>query len=345
MRPKNLECIIEAKVNEIAIDYSWLGPTGIGRVATEVINRVPQGWRITGVREGRPNAAPLTPFDLWQTLRGTSASLFWSPGFMPPLANAGIPTVLTVHDLTHLHYYSSAKKAYYNALIKPLLKRASHIVTVSDFTRDELLNWSGLPEDRVTTILNAVSPSFNSSGPVIKLDRPYILYAGNRRSYKNVDRLVKAFAVSKLPEQGYVLGLTGNSSEELNRLTHESGLEKHVHYFGFVPEEELPALYRGAHALAFVSLYEGFGLPILESMASGVPVLTSNISSMPEVAGDAALLIDPHDVASIAAGLVEIAEHKEKREQLISRGFERAARYSWDKTAADYWTLFSRLRK
>ena len=102
---------------EVAVDYSWLGPTGIGRVAAEVISRTPSNWQIKGVREGRSNAAPLTPVDLWLTLRSTSANLFWSPGFMPPLSNAGIPTVLTVHDLTHLHYYGSAKRAYYNALM------------------------------------------------------------------------------------------------------------------------------------------------------------------------------------------------------------------------------------
>lgn len=187
-------------MNEIAIDYSWLGPTGIGRVASEVIDRAPGNWSIRGVREGRPNAAPLTPLDLWLTLRKTDARLFWSPGFMPPVASAGIPCVLTVHDLTHLHYYGSAKRAYYNALIRPLLKRASHIVTVSDFTKRELLEWGGLEESKVTTITNAVSPVFSRDGRVITLDRPYILYAGNRRPYKNVERLVKAFAASKTGE-------------------------------------------------------------------------------------------------------------------------------------------------
>lgn len=332
-------------MDEIVVDYSWLGPTGIGRVASEVISRKPAGWNLKGVREGRSNAAPLTPVNLWTTLRSTPANLFWSPGFMPPLSSAGIPTVLTVHDLTHLHYYGSAKRAYYNVLMKPLFHKASHIVTVSDFTRDEFLEWSKLPEEKVTTILNAVSPVFTPDGPAIRLDRPYILYAGNRRSYKNVDGLIRAFAASGLSAQGYVVGLTGSRSEELAQLEQELGLQAHIHYFGFVPDEDLPALYRGAHALAFVSMYEGFGLPILESMASGVPVLTSNVSSMPEVAGGAAILVDPHDIASITNGLINVVGNDAKRHELIAKGLQRAAQFSWDHAAAAYWTLFSQLKK
>ncbi|QJE00898.1 glycosyltransferase family 4 protein [Massilia forsythiae] len=329
-------------MRKIAIDYSWLGPTGIGRVASEVITRAPPDWQLTAVRDGRANAGPFTPLDLWLTLRRMHANLFWSPGFMPPVCRVSVPTVLTVHDLTHLHYYGRAKRTYYNAFIKALLSRVAHIVTVSDFTRHELLQWSGLPEEKVTMISNAVSPAFNHEGPSMGLPFPYILYAGNRRSYKNVEGLIKSFGMSKLAAQGYVLALTGNPSADLQQLAKQLKLEEHIHYFGFVSDKELPTLYRSAHALAFVSLYEGFGLPILEAMASGVPVVTSNLSSMPEVAGNAAVLVDPHDLTSIAAGLIEVSEDEAKRKELITKGLQRSATFSWDKTADKYWTLFSR---
>lgn len=328
---------------KIAIDYSWFGPTGIGRVAEEVVRRTPKEWCIEEVRKGKPNAAPLTPLDLWRTIRNSSADLFWSPGFMPPIFDIGKPVVLTVHDLTHLHYYGKAKKLYYDALIKPLLRRTSHIATVSDFTRNELLAWSGISQERVTMIPNAVSQEFSVEGPRLQSDRKYLLYAGNRRSYKNVPLLMKAFSLSGLAKQGYMLGLTGARTPELEQIERTHGLEGHIRYFGFVPDDALPALYRSAHAVTFISLYEGFGLPILEAMASGVPVVTSNVTSMPEVAGGAALLVDPHVVDSVVAGLVEIAEDQNTRTGLIARGLQRASEYSWDKTANGYWQLFSRV--
>ena len=328
---------------KIAIDYSWLGPTGIGRVAAEVISRAPASWNIIGIRERRPNAAPFTPFDLWRTLSKTSADVFWSPGFMPPILKGRAPVVLTVHDLTHLHYYGRAKRLYYEALIKPLLHHVDHIVTVTQFTREELLDWSGVDENKVTFIPNAVSRDFTSVGPTCQDGRKFILYAGNRRPYKNVPLLMKAFAASGLAKKGYMLGLTGNRTPEFDQIEHACGLGGDVRYFGFVPDAELPQLYRSAHAVAFVSLYEGFGLPILEAMASGVPTLTSNISSMPEVSGDAALLVDPHSMDAIAAGLTEVSENQSLRDTLVSRGLSRAAEFSWDRTADMYWSLFSRV--
>lgn len=332
-------------MSTIAIDYSWLGPTGIGRVADEVMRRMPSGWHVKGIREGRANAAPLTPVDLWMALSRTKAEVFWSPGFMPPLHNSGIPTILTIHDLTHLHFYSKTKRNYYKFLIKPLLKHAAHIVTVSNFTRNELLAWSGLPPDKVTMIPNAVSPQFAQDGRSIDISKPFILYPGNRRSYKNVQRLMAAFASSGLAGKGYVLGLTGCRTAEFDQLERALDLESHVHYFGFVSDEDLPALFRGAHALAFVSLYEGFGLPILEAMASGIPVLTSNVSSMPEVAGQAALLVDPTDVHEIAEGLMQICENQPERKALVQKGLAHARQYSWDKTANEYWKLFSDVKR
>jgi glycosyltransferase involved in cell wall biosynthesis len=328
---------------EIAVDYSWLGPTGIGRVAAEVISRAPTNWDVMGIREQRQNAAPLTPVDVWRALRRTNADIFWSPGFMPPLFKTEIPVVLTVHDLTHLHYYGTAKRLYYEALIKPLLHRVDHIVTVSQFTRNELLDWSGIEKNKVTFIPNAVSRAFTPEGAKIQVGRKFILYVGNRRPYKNVPILMRAFAASGLSKKGYMLGLTGNRTPEFDQIANAYGIAEDVCYFGFVSDEALPQLYRSAHAVAFVSLYEGFGLPILEAMSSGVPVLTSNVSSMPEVAGDAALLVDPHSLNSISAGLIEVTENQTLRDNLIAAGLVRAEMFSWDMTADMYWELFSHL--
>lgn len=331
------------KSPRIAIDVSWLGPTGIGRVASEVLSRGPSDWNIIEIRHGRRNAAPLTPFDLAREIGRANADLFWSPGFMPPVRFGKTPVVLTVHDLTHLHYYNLHHRIYYNLLVKPLLKRTSRIVTVSDFSRAELLTWSGVNSDKVVQIYNGVSEDFSSVGPKVDIGRPYILYVGNRRSYKNVIGLMKAFAISGLADKGFVLALSGASDEECLRAESELGLGGLIHYFGFIPETSLSSVYRGAHALALVSLYEGFGLPILEAMACGVPVVTSNLSSMPEVSGMFAVLVDPHCIEEISLGLNEVTLNSELRARLSEAGMQHARKFTWASTARQYWDLFNQL--
>jgi glycosyltransferase involved in cell wall biosynthesis len=325
----------------IAIDYSWLGPTGIGRVADEVIARRPLDWDINGIRVNRPNAGPFTAVDLTLRLQRLKADLFWSPGFIPPMLSGGKRVVLTVHDLTHLHYYGRSRKLYYDWYIRPLLQRVDRIITVSEFTRNELMKWAGLDEEQVTMIHNGVSPAFSQTGPRTTINRPFILYVGNRRSYKNVPMLMRAFASSGLIKLGFTLALTGGRSPEYDQIEAELGIVSHVRYLGFVPEEELPTLYRSAHAVAFISLYEGFGLPIVEAMASGTPVLTSNVSSMPEVAGSAAILVDPRDMHDIAGGLRTIALDEIARKDLVERGLVRARQFDWDVTGKKYWQVFN----
>ena len=325
----------------IAIDYSWLGPTGIGRVADEVIARQPPNWDINGIRANRPNAGPFTALDLTVRLQRLEADLFWSPGFIPPMFARGKRVVLTVHDLTHLHYYGRSRKLYYDLYIRPLLKRVDRIITVSEFTRSELISWAGLDDEKVTMIYNGVGPAFSQAGPRTSVDRPFILYIGNRRSYKNVPMLMRAFALSGLIKLDFTLALTGARSAEYNQLEAELGIGLHVRYLGFVPEVELPMLYRSAHALAFISMYEGFGLPIVEAMASGTPVLTSNVSSMPEVAGSAAVVINPHDVHDIADGLRTVALDESSRKDLVKRGLARAQHFDWNVTGTKYWEVFN----
>jgi glycosyltransferase involved in cell wall biosynthesis len=321
----------------VGVDMSWLGPTGIGRMAQEVMRRRPSSVELCALREGRPNAGVVTPAALAISIRGAGVRKFWSPGFMPPLFGSGIACAVTVHDLTHLHYYGKKHRLYYDAVIRPLLRRLDVIFTVSDYTAGELREWSGIDAGRIVRVHNGVDPAFNPDGPKTDIGRPYVLYAGNRRGYKNVRGLLSAFARSGLAREGYVLGLTGAPDAELAQLAAALGVEKDVHYFGFVPEEELPALYRGAACLAFVSLYEGFGLPIVEAMGCGTPVVTSTASSMPEVAGGAARLVAPTDEAEIASALREVCLDQGLRASLAAAGLARVADFSWDAAAQGYW--------
>lgn len=328
---------------KVAVDASWSGPTGIGRMMSEVLARKPQGIDILNIREGLPNAKPLTPFGLSHALKKSGADIFWSPGFVPPVRTHGTPIAITIHDLTHLHYFNWKHRFYYNTVIRRLLKNVDIIFTVSDHARSDILEWAGLPEEKVVRIYNGVDPAFSAEGERMGIGRPYILYIGNRRINKNVDGLMRAFIKSGLAADGYVLGLTGKRDEAMEALESQYGISGDVHYFGFVDEADLPALYRGAHMVAFPSLYEGFGLPVIEGMACGTPVLTSTVSSLPEVAGGAALLVDPADVDDIAQGLQHLCRDDALRARLRTDGLVRASQFSWDQTAREYWDVLSRL--
>lgn len=312
-------------------------------MAAEVIRRKPGPIEVLGIREGRSNARPYTPLSLSLSIRAAKAGAFWSPGFMPPLTTSGIPSAVTVHDLTHLHFYGAKRRLYYESIMLPLLRRVDVIFTVSDYTKHELQEWSGIPDERIIRIYNGVEPLFNPNGNALDIGRPYILYPGNRRGYKNVANLMAGFARSKLAMAGFMLGLTGMRDEECAKLEAAFEIAGDVHYFGFVPEADLPSLYRGAHAVSFISMYEGFGLPIVEAMGCGTPVLTSLTSSMPEVAGDAAVLVDPRSVDEIGAGLVKVCLDEALRGALRQRGLERAAVFSWDRAATDYWKAITNL--
>lgn len=326
---------------KVAVDFSWLGPTGIGRMVSEVLSKKPGGVEIAGIREGCPNSNPLTPFGLSLSIKKSRADKFWSPGFVPPVTSFGIPSAITIHDLTHLYYFHRKHRLYYNAVIRPLLRSVDLVFTVSDHARSDILDWSGLPEQKVVRIYNGVDPSFTADGAVTDIGCPYILYIGNRRLNKNVDGLMRAFGESGLAAQGYVLGLTGKRDESMAAFEIRFGIVGKVHYFGFVEEIDLPALYRGARMVAFPSLYEGFGLPVIEGMACGTPVLTSTVSCLPEVAGGAAVLVDPRNTGDIAQGLQRVCGDEVLRERLRADGLVRAAQFSWDQTAREYWNALA----
>jgi glycosyltransferase involved in cell wall biosynthesis len=252
---------------------------------------------------------------------------------MPP-SSCNIPSIVTVHDLTHLRFYSKMHAAYYNWVLRTLYRKATRVVCVSEYTRTEFLGWSGVPADKVVTIHNGVSPLFGFGTSNSAFSFPYVFYPGNHRAYKNTDRLIRAFAASRLPTNGIHLVFTGERKDSLQVCGEELGVAERIHFVGDVTEQRLIELYRGALLVAFVSLYEGFGLPILEAMTAGVPVLTSNTSAMPETAGNAALVVDPYSVDEIANGLNLLAFDKSERDLRIRLGNARSMEFSWDASAS-----------
>jgi glycosyltransferase involved in cell wall biosynthesis len=327
-------------------DLRWPLKTGIGNVLTSLVERKPPQVELIDLGvEGRIGS-PLSPVAISKALRRASAAdgVFWSAGFVPPAA-CRLPVVLTVHDLTHLRFYTRLHTAYYNLFFRPLYRRCAAIVCVSDYTRKEFLVWSGLPADRVHVVYNGVGRAYAENALTLGLPYQYILYPGNHRSYKNLDRLITAYAGSTLPAQGIRLVMTGDPNPALMAHAQALGVARHLHFMGRVEDADLPRLYKGALMVAFVSLYEGFGLPIVEAMASGVPVLTANVSAMPEVAGDAALIVDPCSVEAITGGLNALAGNEGLRNDLVAKGRARVTRFDWDRSARELWDIVDRVRE
>ena len=318
---------------KILVDSRWCGRYGIGRFATEVVAALPTLQPLS------PGLAPY-PFhklDIPWTIAQIMVhrpQLFLSLGFNPPPWSP-VPVVFTLYDLILLHFPGEANRLmqpYFRYIVRPAVRRAAYILTCSEFSKQEIMDWSGVTAEKIVVVGCGVDDSFSPIGPSIDLGFPYLLYVGNHRPHKNLPRLLAAFSQARHLPPTLKLVLSGEPSPELEREIATLGLGDRVEFSGFIDDSDLPAYYRGATALVFPSLYEGFGLPPIESMACGTPVLTSNVTSLPEVVGDAALLVNPYDVAEIALGIEQIVGDRDLRSTLIDRGIHQAQQHRWETT-------------
>ncbi|WP_255559968.1 glycosyltransferase family 1 protein [Dyella sp. EPa41] len=324
----------------IAADLRWPEGTGIGICQNQYLARAPKDIGLHALHLRFRIGHPASPFEVGArlSLQKYKSHVFWSPGFIPP-AWSSIPSVVTVHDLTHLHFYSPFHARYYDFVLRPMYRRCTAIICVSEFTRNEFIEWSGVDPCRVHVVHNGVTADYHSDIEPHRPGYPYIFYPGNKRSYKNLDMLLRAYACSTLPGLGIKVVMTGTATPELQSTINALGIEGDVVFLGFVPDDRLPSLYRGAEFTAFISQYEGFGLPIVESMAVGTPVLTSNVSSMPEIASDAARIVSPYDRDEIVQAMDELASNSRLRATLTGKGLDRASAFSWDRAAAATWNV------
>ena len=281
--------------------------------------------------------------------------IYHSPDFTLPPTLSDIPTLLTVHDLSFLRDPESAApglRGYLEVAVKRSVQLATHVLADSQSTKNDLIELYTTPEDKITVLYAGVSSAFRpilDSSQLMKVrkrynlgDQPFVLSVGTLQPRKNHATLIKAFELT-LMDSDYNLVLAGGkgwSYEEVYDLVRSRGLQHRVLFPGFVADEDLSALYSSADVMVFPSLYEGFGLPVLESMACGVPVLASNISCLPEVAGSAALFVDPRDVEAMSAAMLKLVSNMDLRENLRKKGFERVEQFSWQSSAANLLRVY-----
>jgi len=294
--------------------------------------------RLPGARPLRVGVRKLSALDPLATtlaVSGLRTGVYFTPGFNPPW-RCPVPFVFCMHDLIHLRFAAEstpARRAYYRLVVGPAAKRAARVLTVSAHARGEILDWTGLPPERVEIVGNGVADAFRPDGQRHAPGYAYFLFVGRRAPHKNVERLLAAYAASRSRNAARLV-FTGEADAQTQSAARRHGVEAQVVYAGALADSALAAHYRGALALAFPSLYEGFGIPIAEAMACGTPVLTSAATAIPETAGEGnALVVDPLRVESIAAGLDRLAEDAALRTQLRERGLQRAGAFSWQRVA------------
>jgi glycosyltransferase involved in cell wall biosynthesis len=320
-----------SSMTEILYDARWIGNHGIGRFAGELQKLLPS---MVSFRARRRPFHPLDPALLGAALWRLKPKLFFSPGYNSPLGWPG-PFVFVLHDLNHLRVRENSsllKRAYYQYIIKPACHRAERVLTVSEYSKQEISAWAKVEEDRIVNVGNGVAPVFSPGGRKYDPGYPYLLYVGSRKTHKNLPRLLNAYSISRVRRDVRLL-LSGLPDQQLVGEIQRLGLTGDVVFKDLSADAQLADAYRGAVAFVFPSLYEGFGLPPLEAMACGVPVLTSNVCSLPEVVGDAAILVQPLDVQEIADGIKLLVQDSSLRRCLRDRGLLRAKAFSWTETA------------
>jgi glycosyltransferase involved in cell wall biosynthesis len=288
--------------------------------------------------------------------RQSDLSVLHSPHYTMPLT-LGCASVVTFHDMTFFLYpamHKLYKRFFFCSMIHLSARRASALIADSESTRQDIVKILKLDASKVTTVPLGVSPSYRPIDEKTALERikskyhlpdKFVLYIGMLEPRKDLPTLVRAFKT--LIEQGsmhklVIVGRKGWMYDDLFRSVASLDLTERVVFTGYVPEEDLPLLYNAADVFVYPSIYEGFGLPVLEALACGTPVITSNISSMPEILGEAGILVKPEEADGLADAMSRVTQDGELRKRLVRQGLERAKLFTWDRAAQATLAVYER---
>jgi glycosyltransferase involved in cell wall biosynthesis len=274
--------------------------------------------------------------------------LLHSTAFTMPLVSH-LKVIVTIHDLSFFvfpQHHTEANYQFVTRNVHQAARRADYIIADSESTKKDIMRFLHVPEERIEVIYLAAAEALGEkrspdSITQIKskygIKKPYLLMVGSMEPRKNMTSALIAFKAlketKKIDFQFVIAGGKGWKNEAFYHLLKKLSIDEHLVLTGYVPEEDLPALYQGAEVFVYPSLYEGFGLPVLEAMSSGTPVITSNVSSLPEVAGDAALLVNPMEIFDLYKAMEALATRPELRDEFRSKGLERSEIFTWEKTA------------
>ena len=333
----------------------------LGDDLTVFLTRAPDG--LDGLTMRRVRAPFPTPNEylraLWEQtvvpleVARLRPDVYHSPNYILPLA-VSCPTVVTIHDLFYLDaaLHRLRSHLYLTVLATQAIRRATRIICVSAYTRDRLLERFPEAAARVRLVGEGVDPRFRPPAPeavarareAVGFDEPYVLFVGTVEPRKNLPRLIRAFGTAvgrgRLPHRLVIAGGQGWKDGPVREAYESSPVKGRIRLAGYVADDLLPAVYGGADVFAYPSQAEGFGLPPLEAMACGTAVLTSATSALPEVVGEAALLVDPQDEAAIAEGLERLLSDAGERRARAEAGLRRAAAFSWERTAEETLAVY-----
>ena len=317
------------------------------------------GPNFRAVLEPSPNYSLREQVHVPWVLRRERPDVYHAPHYVLP-AGVRCPSVVTIHDCIHLMFPQYLPNrlayAYARAQMWAAARRSDCILTVSEASKRDILHLFNVSPEKIVVVYNAIDTHFSvtpSDDAVTRvreryqLDHRFVLYVGNIKPHKNLVRLIEAFDELRRGEledlKLLIIGDQISRLPALRRAVHRHKLHKHVRFLGYLADDQLAILYRLASVFAFPSLYEGFGLPPLEAMASGTPVVTSNVSSLPEVVGDAAVLVNPYDVDAIVDGLRRVLTNPALAAEMGQKGIARAREFSWERSVAKTWGVYQQI--
>lgn len=294
-------------------------------------------------------------------LKKTDLDLIHYTNFNSPIFFTSIPSVATIHDLTLWFFPGRGQKSWfrrmiYRLVIKRTCENAKRIIAITKKTKQDIVELLGINPEKITVIYEAVPSNYkvvNNDQKIKKLkhkfniSKPYVMYVGQWREHKNIVRMIRAFSLLSrrygVDYQLVMVGRVDNRYPQVMATIKELGLTNQVVFTGYVPDSELPYIYNGAEFFVWPSLYEGFGLPPLEAMACGVPVVSSNASCMPEVLGDAAYYFDPLSVEAIAKAMADVASSYALKRELRLKGLRQAKKYSFEKATKQTSNIYKQV--